>query len=67
VERYSVPVSNISEVETLRERWFTTALPFVTDGVVVRSAQEPDGKQWSPGQGAWLRHGNIRRSNMSPK
>ncbi|HAT2204552.1 TPA: NAD-dependent DNA ligase LigB [Kluyvera intermedia] len=54
VERYSVSVSNISEVETLRERWFTTALPFVTDGVVVRSAQEPDGKQWSPGQGAWV-------------
>lgn len=54
VERYSVPVSNTSEVETLRERWFTTALPFVTDGVVVRSAQEPDGKQWIPGQGTWV-------------
>ena len=54
VERYSVPVRNISEVETLRERWFTTALPFVTDGVVVRSAKEPEGKQWLPGQGAWV-------------
>ena len=54
VERYSVPVTNINEVEVLRERWFTTALPFVTDGVVVRSAQEPQGKQWLPGQGVWV-------------
>ncbi|MEH4657944.1 NAD-dependent DNA ligase LigB [Phytobacter diazotrophicus] len=54
VERYSVPVSNINEVAVLRERWFTTALPFVTDGVVVRSAQEPQGKQWLPGQGVWV-------------
>ncbi len=53
-ERYSVPVSNVSEVDALRERWFTTALPFVTDGVVVRSAQEPEGKRWLPGQGDWV-------------
>lgn len=54
VERYSVPVSNVSEVDALREHWFTTALPFVTDGVVVRSAQEPGGKHWLPGQGNWV-------------
>lgn len=53
-ERYSVPVSNVSEVDALRERWFTSALPFVTDGVVVRSAQEPEGKRWLPGQGDWV-------------
>lgn len=53
-ERYRVPVSNVSEVDALRERWFTTALPFVTDGVVVRSAQEPEGKHWLPGQGDWV-------------
>lgn len=54
VERYSKPVSNVSEIEALRERWFTTALPFVTDGVVVRSTQEPQGKHWLPGQGDWV-------------
>lgn len=53
-ERYSVPVSNVSEVDALRERWFTSALPFATDGVVVRSAQEPEGKYWLPGQGDWV-------------
>lgn len=53
-ERYSVPVSNVSEVDALRERWFTSALPFVTDGVIVRSAQEPEGKRWLPGQGDWV-------------
>jgi DNA ligase (NAD+) len=67
VERYSVPVSNINEVAVLRERWFTTALPFVTDGVVVRSAQEPQGKQWLRGRVSGSRHGNIRQSNRSPR
>lgn len=51
---YSVPVSTVEEVEKLRSRWFTTPLPFVTDGVVVRNGSEPLGNAWLPGQGHWV-------------
>ncbi|MGU3525305.1 NAD-dependent DNA ligase LigB [Enterobacteriaceae bacterium C23F] len=54
VAEYSLPVANASEVEVQRQRWFTTALPFTTDGVVVRSAKEPEGKHWLPGEGSWV-------------
>ncbi|MGQ7197777.1 NAD-dependent DNA ligase LigB, partial [Escherichia sp. HC-TM1] len=29
-------------------------LPFVTDGVVVRGAKEPESRHWLPGQAEWL-------------
>ncbi|SUG30837.1 NAD-dependent DNA ligase LigB [Salmonella enterica subsp. arizonae] len=32
----------------------TSALPFVTDGVVIRMAKEPSSQHWRPGQGDWL-------------
>lgn len=53
-EKYSIAVNSVLDVEALRERWFTTALPFVTDGVVVRRESEPEGKRWLPGQGSWV-------------
>lgn len=52
--QYSVPVSTVEDVENLRSRWFTSELPFVTDGVVVRSGTEPAGNTWLPGQGNWV-------------
>lgn len=54
VQRYSIPVETWQDVERLRSRWFTSALPFVTDGVVVRSGTEPLGKEWMPGNGDWV-------------
>lgn len=53
-EKYSIAVNNADDIEKLRERWFTSALPFATDGVVVRSEREPEGKRWLPGQGSWV-------------
>ena len=53
-EQFSIQIKDASEVAALRDRWFTRALPFATDGVVVRSAIEPEGKRWLPGQGSWL-------------
>ncbi|WLI78985.1 NAD-dependent DNA ligase LigB [Kosakonia sp. H02] len=54
MQHYSVPVNSVQDVENLRERWFTSSLPFVTDGVVVRTSTEPAGKNWLPGQGDWV-------------
>lgn len=52
--RFSLPVKNADEVETIRTRWFTSPLPFVTDGVVIRAAKEPVGRRWRPGEGDWV-------------
>ncbi len=31
-----------------------TALPFATDGIVVRSEDKPAGESWLPGEGNWV-------------
>nr|WP_318380320.1 NAD-dependent DNA ligase LigB [uncultured Enterobacter sp.] len=54
ISQYSQPVNNAGDVETLRARWFAAPLPFVTDGVIVRTSHEPAGQQWLPGQGDWV-------------
>ncbi len=53
-ESWTHKVSSVEEVEKLRHRWLTSQLPFVTDGVVIRSAQEPAGNRWLPGDGSWV-------------
>lgn len=53
-QRYTQAVKNADDVEHARARWWTSALPFVTDGVVVRSGKEPQARYWVPGQGDWL-------------
>lgn len=53
-EPWTHKVSSVAEVEKLRHRWLTSPLPFVTDGVVIRSAQEPAGNRWLPGDGSWV-------------
>ncbi len=53
-EPWTHKVSSMEEVEKLRHRWLTSPLPFVTDGVVIRSAQEPAGNRWLPGDGSWV-------------
>lgn len=54
VQQWSIPVSSVEEVEQWRERWFTSPLPFVTDGIVVRQSSEPEAQIWKPGQGDWV-------------
>ncbi|WP_434638062.1 NAD-dependent DNA ligase LigB [Klebsiella sp. I138] len=51
---FSHPVVDAQQVAQWRERWLTSALPFATDGVVVRRGREPAGRLWSPGQGEWV-------------
>ncbi|SQI79308.1 DNA ligase [Klebsiella oxytoca] len=34
--------------------WFTSPLPFASDGVVVRRGKESAGRFWVPGQGDWV-------------
>lgn len=54
VSHYSHPVSRIQEVADWRERWFTSPLPFATDGVIIRAEKESAGVHWLPAQGTWV-------------
>ncbi|CBG90867.1 NAD-dependent DNA ligase LigB [Citrobacter rodentium] len=53
-ERFTLAVKNAQEVERARSHWWSSGLPFVTDGVVVRTGKEPGARYWLPGQGNWL-------------
>ncbi|MRS16523.1 NAD-dependent DNA ligase LigB [Enterobacteriaceae bacterium RIT691] len=54
VKAYSHPVKSVSEVAAFRQHWYSSALPFVTDGIIVRVAKEPPTKFWLPGEGSWV-------------
>lgn len=53
-EPWTHRVSSVEEAEKMRDRWLKSPLPFVTDGIVIRSAQEPAGNRWLPGDGSWV-------------
>ncbi|HGX2072072.1 TPA: NAD-dependent DNA ligase LigB [Escherichia coli] len=53
-QTYTRAVKNADEVAHVRNEWWKAKLPFVTDGVVVRAAKEPESLHWLPGQAEWL-------------
>ncbi|EEZ1260138.1 NAD-dependent DNA ligase LigB [Escherichia coli] len=53
-QTYTRAVKNADEVARVRNEWWKAELPFVTDGVVVQGAKEPESRHWLPGQAEWL-------------
>ena len=53
-QTYTRAVINADEGAHVRNEWWKAKLPFVTDGVVVRAAKEPESRHWLPGQAEWL-------------
>ncbi|MGD2930476.1 NAD-dependent DNA ligase LigB [Escherichia coli] len=53
-QTYTRAVKNADEVTRVRNAWWKAKLPFVTDGVIVRAAKEPESRHWLPGQAEWL-------------
>lgn len=53
-QTYTRAVKNADEVARVRNEWWKAELPFITDGVVVRAAKEPESRHWLPGQAEWL-------------
>lgn len=51
---WSHPVDAVAQVADWRRHWYHAALPFTTDGVVVRDTRVPPAKQWHPGDNHWL-------------
>lgn len=53
VSPWTRPVKDADEVEAWRSRWFTSPLPFPTDGIVAHSNPRSQGKDWMPDLGNW--------------
>ncbi|KAA8997403.1 NAD-dependent DNA ligase LigB [Affinibrenneria salicis] len=50
---YTLPVATIEQAERQRLTWYQQPLPFVTDGVVIRQGEQPQGRYWQPAGGDW--------------
>lgn len=44
--RYSVAVADLAQAERLRQQWYRSALPFASDGLVLRQGRRPPGSRW---------------------
>lgn len=47
------PVHALADVRHWRERWYRKALPFATDGTVLRQGHRPSATTWKPAPPAW--------------
>ena len=50
---YSQPIEHVEHAKRWRERWHTTALPFASDGVVLRQSQRPIAQRWQAKPPNW--------------
>ena len=47
------PADTFAQVRRWRERWYRQALPFATDGTVLRQGHRPRGTAWQPAPPDW--------------
>lgn len=50
---YSQPIEHFEQAKLWRERWYTAALPFASDGVVLRQGQRPLAQRWQAKPPNW--------------
>src|SRR5690606_39659072 len=50
---FSHRIADAGEARHWREHWFRSALPFATDGVVLRQAARPHGQHWQARPPSW--------------
>ncbi|WP_407921348.1 NAD-dependent DNA ligase LigB [Aidingimonas lacisalsi] len=51
--RYSQPIDQATDVIRWRRHWYRQALPFATDGIVIRQSRRPSSDTWQPSPPAW--------------
>jgi DNA ligase (NAD+) len=52
-QRFSQPVASFAAARQWRERWYRQALPFASDGIVIKQDRRPPGARWSARAPAW--------------
>ncbi|WP_223445424.1 MULTISPECIES: NAD-dependent DNA ligase LigB [Pseudomonas] len=50
---YSQPIASVIDAERWREHWYSSALPFASDGVVLRQNQRPAAERWQAKSPYW--------------
>jgi DNA ligase (NAD+) len=50
---FSKPIHTLEHATEWRERWYNNALPFATDGVVLRQGKRPAAERWQAAPAHW--------------
>ncbi|MNE54455.1 DNA ligase B [compost metagenome] len=53
-QHYSVAIETLDEAVRWREHWYRAALPFATDGVVLRQGSRPPAERWQAKAPYWI-------------
>lgn len=51
--RFSQPIRSVADATRWREQWYRNALPFASDGVVLRQSQRPPAARWQAQPPHW--------------
>nr|WP_314876858.1 NAD-dependent DNA ligase LigB [uncultured Pseudomonas sp.] len=53
-QRYSVAIDSFAQAAHWRQHWYRSALPFATDGVILRQDQRPAAARWQANAPYWI-------------
>ncbi|PYC37849.1 NAD-dependent DNA ligase LigB [Pseudomonas soli] len=53
-QRYSVAIASPEQAAEMRLHWYRTALPFATDGVILRKDSRPPAERWQAKAPYWI-------------
>lgn len=51
---YSQPIQSVADASHWREQWYTTPLPFASDGLILRQSRRPPAARWQPKAPYWI-------------
>lgn len=52
-QTFTQPVAGIEDARRWRDHWHAAALPFASDGLVLRQASRPEARHWRPSPPSW--------------
>lgn len=53
-QRYSIAIDSPEQAAEMRLRWYRSALPFATDGVILRQGRRPPAERWQAKPPYWI-------------
>ncbi|MFJ4141786.1 NAD-dependent DNA ligase LigB [Pseudomonas sp. NPDC089734] len=51
---YTLPLESFAQAKDWRDRWYRTALPFATDGIIMRHGTRPSAERWQAKAPYWI-------------
>lgn len=66
-QRYSIAIDSPEQAAEMRLRWYRSALPFATDGVILRQGRRPPAERWQAKPPTGSRPGNTPSPKHWPK